>query len=200
MVHSYGLAASQLKRIKDRKIKLTVAVDLVAASGGYMMASVADHILAAPFSVVGSIGVLAQLPNFNRLLKKHNVDIEQHTAGEYKTTLTLLGENTDKSRAKFKEELEKTHDLFKLFVSQNRPQVAIDKIATGEHWYAQQALDLNLVDEIKTSDDYILEKSQNQSVFEISYVIQETLKEKISNALHRSVLKLLKLASLRFPL
>ncbi|MGH8456673.1 MAG: protease SohB, partial [Stenotrophobium sp.] len=142
LVHAYGLAASQLTRIRERGIRLTVAVDMVAASGGYLMACVADKIIAAPFAILGSIGVVAQLPNFNRLLKKHNVDFELHTAGQYKRTLTLFGENTDEGRAKFEEELEDTHALFKSFVTENRPGMDMEKIATGEHWYGTRALTL----------------------------------------------------------
>ena len=180
-VHNYGLGASQLQRIRDRNIHLTVSVDLVAASGGYLMAVVANKILAAPFAVIGSIGVLAQMPNFNRLLEKYDVDIEQHTAGEYKTTLTMLGKNTEKSRKKFQEELEDTHVLFKQFVLAHRPNLDIHKIATGEHWYGSEALHLNLVDELITSDDYLLNRSAESDIYEITYVISETLKDKISH-------------------
>ena len=141
LVHGYGLAASQLQRFRDAKVPLTVAVDKVAASGGYMMACVADRILAAPFAVLGSIGVLAQLPNFHRLLQKHDIDFELLTAGEYKRTLTMFGENTDKGREKFVEELEETHTLFKDFVGTNRPSLDIAKVATGEVWYGSRALE-----------------------------------------------------------
>lgn len=184
LVHTYGLAASQLYRIRERGIALTASVDLIAASGGYLMAAVAQKIIAAPFAVVGSIGVLAQIPNFHKLLKKHDIEIEQHTAGEYKTTLTMLGENTAKARAKFQEELEDTHKLFKRFVKQNRPELDIQKLATGEHWYGAEAIELKLVDEIMTSDDYLLSKSANSDIFEVNYIIQETLVDKISNAIH----------------
>jgi serine protease SohB len=180
-VHSYGLGASQLQRIRDRNIPLTVAVDLVAASGGYLMAVVANKILAAPFAIIGSIGVLAQLPNFNRLLEKYDVDIEQHTAGEYKTTLTMLGKNTDKDRKKFQQELEDTHILFKKFVAEHRPILDIQKIATGEHWYGSEALYLGLIDQIITSDDYLLNQSEQVDIYEVSYVITETLKDKLSH-------------------
>ncbi len=186
IVHSYGLAASQLVRIKDKKIHLTVAVDLIAASGGYMMACVADKILAAPFAVLGSIGVLAELPNFNKLLQKHNIDIEHHTAGEYKSTLTMLGKNTDKGREKFQEELEEIHVLFKDFVATNRPKVDIKSVATGEAWYGTQALEKNLADEIITSDDYIIQKSANSDIFEISFQINESIRDKISALLYKS--------------
>lgn len=179
LVHGYGLAASQLARLKNKDIKVTVAVDKVAASGGYMMACVADKIVAAPFAIIGSIGVVAQLPNINKLLKKHDVEIEQHTAGEFKRTLTVLGENTDKAREKFQEELEETHVLFKEFVSSNREGLDIDKVATGEHWYGTQAKDLNLVDEIKTSDDVILEAHKSYDVFTVEYKIKHNLAEKL---------------------
>ena len=179
MVHSYGLASSQLRRVRDAGIKLTASVDKVAASGGYMMACVADQIIAAPFAIIGSIGVVAQLPNFNRLLKQNNIDFELHTAGEFKRTLTMFGENTDEAREKFRGELEETHLLFKSFVSDNRPQVDIDAVATGEHWYGSQALDKRLVDTLKTSDDYLLQASKERDVYSVQYKTPKSLPEKI---------------------
>lgn len=178
-VHGYGLAASQLRRIKDKSIKLTVSVDKVAASGGYMMACVADHIIAAPFAIIGSIGVLAQIPNFNRFLKKHNIDFEQIAAGKYKRTLSLFGENTEEDREKFQQELEDTHKLFKEFVSENRAKVDIEKIATGEHWHGKNALKLGLIDELKTSDDYLSEASNSANIYEISYYRKRPFIEKL---------------------
>jgi serine protease SohB len=186
VVHNYGLAASQLVRIKQQQIKLTIAVDLIAASGGYMMACVADHIIAAPFALLGSVGVLAEVPNFNRFLKRFDIDIEHHTAGEYKSTLTMLGKNTSKAREKFQEELEEIHVLFKKFVAQNRPQLDIGKISTGEAWYGSQALELKLIDQIQTSDDYIIEKSANSDVYEVSFQVNESLKDKLTALLYKS--------------
>jgi serine protease SohB len=185
LVHSYGLAASQLVRLRQRRLKLTVAVDKVAASGGYMMACVADQVLAAPFAIVGSIGVVAQIPNFNRLLRKHDVDIELHTAGEHKRTLTLFGENTEAGRAKFKEEIEQTHGLFKNFIAENRPGLDLDKVATGEHWFGTQALALKLVDRISTSDDYLLGRIQEADVYELHYRRRRPLSERVGESLTR---------------
>lgn len=182
MVTSYGLAASQLERIRRAGIRLTACIDEVAASGGYMMACVADRIVAAPFAVVGSIGVVAQIPNFHRLLRKHEVDVELHTAGEYKRTLTVFGENTDKGRAKFLEELEDAHRLFKEFVATWRPQVDTAVVGTGEHWFAQQALAHKLVDEIATSDGFLVEAMREADVFEVRYEQRRTLAEKFGFA------------------
>lgn len=190
-VHHYGLAASQLDRVRSRNIQLTVIVDLVAASGGYLMACVAHKILAAPFAVIGSIGVFAQIPNFNRLLQKHDVDIEQHTAGEYKANITMFGKVTSKARQKFKQELEETHELFKRFVQKHRPQLDIDKLATGEHWYGTQALELKLVDALQTSDDYLMNQKDKADIFEVSYVITESMKERLMGWLESSVQTLL---------
>ncbi len=184
IVHHYGLAASQLTRIRQKNIPLIASIDLIAASGGYLMATVADKIIAAPFAIVGSIGVRAELPNFHRFLKKHDIDIEHHTAGEYKTTLTMLGENTDKARKKFREELEEAHDLFKQHIVTYRPQLNIEKVATGEYWYGAHAIHLNMVDELLTSDDYLLEKSKTHDIFEVNYVISETLADKVSTFLN----------------
>ncbi|WP_462154437.1 protease SohB [Pseudoalteromonas piscicida] len=178
VVHGYGLGASQLTRIKQAGIPLTVCVDKVAASGGYMMACVADKIIAAPFAIIGSIGVIAQIPNFNRLLKKNNVDFEMVTAGEYKRTLTLFGENTDKGREKFKEEIEETHGLFKHFVSDNRTDLDIEKVATGEHWFGTQALELKLVDEISTSDDLLMSLNESHQLYKVAYKAKKGVAEK----------------------
>jgi serine protease SohB len=187
IVHSYGLAASQLKRVRDHGHKLYVSVDKVAASGGYMMACVADQILAAPFAVLGSIGVVAQMPNFHRLLNKHEIDVEMHTAGEYKRTLTMFGENTDAARAKFRQELNEIHDLFKSFVAENRAALAIDRVATGEHWYGTQALELGLIDTIQTSDDFLLSRVKDHDVYEIRYRVRRALREQLLSTLTRIV-------------
>lgn len=193
MVHAYGLGASQLARIRQRGIALTIIVDKVAASGGYLMACVANRILAAPFAIVGSIGVIAQLPNFSRLLKKHDIDFEQITAGEYKRTITLFGENTPKAREKFKEEIEEIHLLFKNFITQYRPQVDLKKAATGESWPASLAKEMALVDELLTSDDYLLQKSQDHDLFEVSYQIKKSLGDRFSAFAHQNVQGLLSL-------
>ncbi|WP_170308299.1 protease SohB [Parashewanella tropica] len=181
MVHGYGLASSQLDRIRQAEIPLTVCVDKVAASGGYMMACVANHIYAAPFAIVGSIGVVAQIPNFNRLLKKHDIDYEQHTAGDFKRTLTVFGENTEEGRKKFQQEIEETHELFKDFVTQYRPELALEKVATGEHWFGKQALELGLIDAIRTSDDLIMKKAQERTVYKVQYQIKKKLSDKFAH-------------------
>lgn len=167
LVHAYGLAASQLDRIRQRGIPLTVCVDKVAASGGYLMACVADKIVAAPFAVIGSIGVLAQLPNFHRFLKKRDIDFEQVTAGKFKRTLTVFGENTEADREKMKEELELVHESFKSYITEHRKGVPIDEVATGEHWLAAQAKSLNLVDELMTSDDYLMNQRERCAIYQI---------------------------------
>ena len=192
VVHGYGLAASQLDRIKQHNIPLTIIVDKVAASGGYMMACIADKIISAPFAIIGSIGVVLQMPNFNRLLKKHDIDYETITGGEFKRTLTLFGENTDKARKKAKDEIDEVHILFKDFVSKYRPNLDISKVATGEHWFGLKALELQLVDEISTSDDYLLAKSKDVDIYEITRVQKQSLKEKLASAAELTLSGLIK--------
>ena len=179
VVHGYGLAASQLRRLRERNIPLTVAVDKVAASGGYMMACVADKIVSAPFAIIGSVGVVAEVPNIHRLLKKYDIDVDVMTAGEFKRTVTFMGENTEKGKQKFQQELEETHQLFKQFVSENRPQLDIEKVATGEHWFGRQALELNLVDSISTSDDLLLKAFENKQIIEVKYQTKQSLIQRI---------------------
>jgi serine protease SohB len=179
VVHEHGLAASQLARLRDRNIPLTVTVDKVAASGGYLMACVADRIVAAPFAILGSIGVIAQLPNFNRLLDNHGIDFEQITAGEYKRTVTMFGRNTDEDRAKLKKELDDVHELFKAVVAKYRPQLELAKVATGEYWYGTRALELGLADEIGTSDELLAELTRERDVYSVCYRIKQPLPKKL---------------------
>jgi serine protease SohB len=195
MVHSYGLAAAQLDRIKKKGIKLTACVDKVAASGGYMMACVADKIVASPFAIMGSIGVVAQIPNFSKLLKKNDIDYEILTAGKYKRTLTMFGENTEQGREKFQTDLEDTHELFKSYVSERRPSVDIENVATGDIWFGSKALEVSLVDELKTSDEYIIDACANADVFSIAFKDKKSLMDKfgiaVSTGIESSVSKIL---------
>lgn len=186
VVHDYGFAASQLKRLRTKKVHLTVLVDKIAASGGYMMASVADKLLAAPFAVIGSIGVLAEMPNFNRLMKKFDIDYEQVTAGEYKRTLTVFGENTNEGREKMMDQLEDIHALFKDFIREHRPDVPMDKVATGEYWHGSRALELGLIDGVLTSDDYLIGACEKADVYKLEFKARESVREKIVHGLEQA--------------
>jgi serine protease SohB len=187
MVHAYGLASSQLDRIKSQKVPLTICVDKVAASGGYMMACLADRLVAAPFAILGSIGVLVQLPNFNRLLRKHDVDYETISAGEFKTTLTTFGEITQKGRDKVKEDVEEMHGLFKAWVKDHRPAVDIDSIATGETWVGVQALEKSMIDELMTSDECIVKACEDADVYAVQFEIRRSLSDKLGAAIHKGL-------------
>ncbi|MGQ6214596.1 protease SohB [Serratia sp. IR-2025] len=191
VVHGYGLAASQLERLRKGGIRLTVAVDKVAASGGYMMACVADRIVAAPFAIIGSIGVVAQIPNFHRLLKKNDIDVELHTAGQFKRTLTLFGENTEQGREKFREDLNETHELFKRFVHEQRPSLDIDSVATGEHWFGSQAKEKGLIGAIGTSDDLLIAELDNHEVIAVRYTRRKRLMDRFTGSAAESVDRLL---------
>jgi serine protease SohB len=186
-VHEHGLAASQLMRVRQRGVRLLVAVDKVAASGGYLMACVADHIMAAPFAIIGSIGVIAQLPNFHRLLEEKGIDFEQIYAGRYKRTLTLFGENTEEGRSKLKLELEDVHELFQQQIAEHRPQVELARVATGEHWYGLRALTLNLIDEIRTSDDFLMEAQKEHDLYRVVYKRRRSLPERLMGGVESAV-------------
>ncbi|MBX9705071.1 MAG: protease SohB [Gammaproteobacteria bacterium] len=190
VVHGYGLAASQLQRVRDHQVPLTVVVDKVAASGGYMMACVANNIIAAPFAIIGSVGVVMQLPNFNRWLKKHNIDYEQVTSGEYKRTLTMFGENTEKDREKMQEDLDDVHTLFKDFIVQHRPQVDIAKISTGEYWFGIRAKELELVDSLQTSDAYLLDASKTKDIYVVKYSIKQSFGKRFALRAQQTVQEL----------
>lgn len=191
VVHGYGLASSQLQRLRDKQIPLTVAVDKVAASGGYMMACVANKIVSAPFAILGSIGVVAQIPNINRFLKNKDIDIELHTAGQYKRTLTMLGENTDEGRRKFREDLNDTHQLFKDFVHKMRPTLDIEQVATGEHWYGVQALEKGMVDAVETSDELLLGLIDSHDVIGVRYQQRKKMFDRFTGSAAESADRLL---------
>lgn len=179
VVPGYGLCASQIQRLRDAGFSVTVAIDKVAASGGYMMACVANEIIAAPFAIIGSIGVVAQLPNFNRWLKDKHIDFEQLTAGEFKRTLTMFGENTQADREKMQQDIDATHELFKQHVSSHRPQLDINQVATGEHWYGQQALALGLIDSVQTRDQYLIDQNKHYTLYQIAYKMKPNLSKRI---------------------
>ncbi len=183
IVIGYGLGAAQLRRIRDKGIPLTICVDKVAASGGYMMACVGTRILAAPFAIIGSVGVVAAFANFHRILDKHNVDYHEVTAGEFKRTVSIFGEITPQGYEKFKAQIQDTHGLFKSFVQSNRPQLKVDEISTGEYWYGMQALQLNLVDELITSDDYLLKAhDEHAEILHIKLHTRQNLMERLSHS------------------
>jgi serine protease SohB len=194
-VSHYGLAAAQLARLREKNVKLTVCVDRVAASGGYMMACVADRIVAAPFAIIGSIGVVAQVPNLHRLLKKHDVDFEEMTAGEFKRTVSVFGEITPKGRQKFIEQLDETHSLFKQFVKTNRPKLDVDQVATGEYWLARRGVELGLVDQLSTSDDYLIDRVKDANVYSVSFKPEHGWRQRLGRAsaeiVERAVMRVL---------
>ena len=190
VVHEHGLAASQLVRIRDHNIPLLVSVDKVAASGGYLMACVANKVIAAPFAILGSIGVIAQLPNFNRFMDSHGVDFEQITAGDYKRNVTMFGKNTDEDRARLKEQLEDVHSLFKAAVSEYRPDLDLDKVATGEHWYGTSALELGLADELKTSDELLADLASEWDIYHVAFKIKQPLQKRLMANVDSSLEKL----------
>jgi serine protease SohB len=179
-VPHYGLAAGQLMRLREKAIRVTVCIDRIAASGGYMMACVADQILAAPFAIIGSIGAVAQVPNLHRLLKKHDVDFQEMTAGEFKRTVTVFGEITERGRQKFQQELEDVHQLFKEFVKSKRPALDLDRVSTGEHWLARRALDLGLVDALQTSDEYLVTRAGEANVYRVAFERPPSLRERLA--------------------
>lgn len=191
MVNGYGLASSQLQRLRDANIHLTVAIDKVAASGGYMMACVANEIIAAPFAIIGSIGVIAQLPNFHRLLQKSNIDFEQITAGEYKRTLTVFGKNTSEGREKLQSEVDETHDLFKSFVKTHRKNVVIEEVATGEHWFAAQCVEKKLIDTLQTSDDFLLSNRAEFDLYELTFKMKQPLAKRLTHFIHNTMHQLM---------
>jgi serine protease SohB len=187
-VPHYGLAAAQLQRLRDKSIHVTVCIDRIAASGGYMMACVADRIVAAPFAIIGSIGVVAQIPNLHRLLEKHDIDFQEMTAGEFKRTVSVFGEITERGKKKFQEELEDTHQLFKEFVKAQRPNLDLDKVATGEHWLARRGLDLGLVDLLRTSDEYLVGRAADANLFRVAFERTPSLRERLGRTVARSLI------------
>lgn len=198
LVSSYGFAASLLQRFQGKGLKLTVAIDKVAASGGYLMACVANNIIAAPFAFIGSIGVVAQVPNFYRLLQQHHVDMDVFTAGEHKRQVTFFGENTEDGKVKFQESLEEIHEQFKEIVVTNRPDLDIEKVSTGEVWLAQKAAELGLVDELTTCDAYLMQACDDMEVVQVKWINRTSAIERIMQQTEQSIHRVL--GTLKNPL
>jgi serine protease SohB len=182
-VTGYGLAAAEILRLRERKIKVTASVDQVAASGGYMMACAADRIVAAPFAIVGSIGVVAPVPNLHRLLKKNEIDFEEMTAGEFKRSISMLGEITPAGREHFQGKLEDTHGAFKAHVARCRPNVDIEKVANGDTWLASEAAPLGLVDEIATGDELLFRARDEARLYEVTTEARKNLLQQLLSGL-----------------
>jgi serine protease SohB len=197
-VTGYGLAAAEILRLRDRKINVTASVDQVAASGGYMMACAADRIVAAPFAIVGSIGVVAPVPNLHRLLKKNEIDFEEITAGEFKRTVSVLGEITPAGREHFREKLDTTHQAFKDHVAQCRPNVDLARVANGDYWLAREALALGLVDEIMTGDELLFRSRDSARLYEVSTEARKTLLQQLLSGLGATARKAIDAATARF--
>ena len=168
-VTGYGLAAAEIFRLRARQISVTASVDQVAASGGYMMACAADRIVAAPFAVVGSIGVVASVPNLHKLRQKNAIDYEDITAGEFKRTVSVLGEITPAGRDHFQGKLEAIHDAFKAHVAARRPGADVARIANGDTWLASDALALGLVDEIVAGDELLFRARDSARLYEVKW-------------------------------
>ena len=190
IVSGYGLMAAQMQRVRRAGVELTACVDQVAASGGYMMAVAANRIVAAPFAVVGSIGVVAQVPNVSRLLKKIDVDYEELTAGEHKRPISVLAPISEEGREHFKTKLEETHVAFKDFVRENRPALNVEAVGDGDYWYATDALKLGLIDAIATSDEYLLAQRGKARLFVIDAPEKKTLMKVLFGRLGEAALTL----------
>jgi serine protease SohB len=182
-VTGYGLAAAEILRLRERKISVTASVDQVAASGGYMMACAANRIAAAPFALVGSIGVVAPVPNLHRLLKKNEIDFEEMTAGEWKRSVSILGEITPAGREHFRGKLDATHEAFKAHVKHCRPGVDIARVANGDVWLGSEALALGLVDEIATGDELLFRARSEARLYEVTTEARKTLLQQLLGGL-----------------
>ena len=178
-VAHYGLAACQLQRLRDRGISLTICVDRVAASGGYLMACVGNKILSAPFAFIGSIGVLFGIPNIHGLLRKNLISYEELTAGKHKRTLTPFGKVTEEKKQKLQEQIDLVHQQFQSFLRRYRPSLDFDQVATGEAWLGDEALKLGLVDAIQCGDDYIVSQLETRDVYKVALKKEESLPEKL---------------------
>jgi serine protease SohB len=196
-VTGYGLAAAEILRLREHKIKVTASVDQVAASGGYMMACAADRLVAAPFAVVGSIGVVAAVPNLHRLLQKNEIEYEDITAGEYKRTVSVLGEITPAGREHFQSKLDTIHEAFKAHVAEHRPNADITHVANGDHWLAREAHGLGLVDEILAGDELLFRARDSARLYEVRWEARKTPVQQLMSGLGVAARKVVDLAIAR---
>lgn len=181
-VSVYGQMFAGMERMRNAGVDVTACVDTYAASGGYLMSVPAQRIIAAPFAMVGSIGVVSEFMNFNKLLRRLGVEPMTITAGELKRTVTPLSEVTEENKAAYKAQLEAIHRQFIAVVKKYR-EVDADRVCTGNHWTAAESVELklNLVDGLATSQEYLFEANQTEDLVTIS---------KLQNPYEKSVLGL----------
>lgn len=175
-VSGYGLVASQIKRLKTAGLKITATVDTVAASGGYMAAVVSDEIIAAPFAMVGSIGVVANVMIYEELLKNIGIQTNVYTSGDSKRTVVPSRVPNAEEEAKLEAQLEEIHSRFKDHVLSFRPDIDEDKVFTGQAFLAADAINFGLVDKIGTSDELLLNLYKDgHRLIEVQFIIEENI-------------------------
>jgi len=153
-----------LRRLAEKK-PMVVVVDGMAASGAYIAAMASDHIVAMDTSLVGSIGVLFQFPNFSDLLKTIGVKVEEIKSSPLKAAPNGFEPTSPEARAALDAIVKDSYAWFRDMV-QNRRHIegeALDRVADGRVFTGRQAIDLKLIDEIgneRTAIDW-LAKAKN---------------------------------------
>ena len=174
-VSNYGDLYSVMEMIKKRGHTLWVAIDRVAASGGYLISLPADKIFATPFALIGSIGVLSEVPNFGGLLDKYGVKMEEYTAGERKMNISMFRENGEEQKEHHRKKLGKIHELFKAQLVKYRggliekKGVDIGELMEGDFWMGENAFELGLVDELKSSVEILLDEKDHFNILKVNY-------------------------------
>jgi protease-4 len=155
------VAASQeialaVKRASEKK-PVVVSVGDICASGGYMVASQADEIIASPGSSVGSIGVIMEVANVEELLNKVGISFTTLTTGAYKDAGSPYRSLTETETAMLNEQLTVIYDQFITDVAEGRdlPETKVRELATGWVWLGSEALDLGLVDSLGNYNDAV---------------------------------------------
>ncbi|KZX82185.1 hypothetical protein A3715_00045, partial [Oleiphilus sp. HI0009] len=180
-ITGYGLASQQLIRLREAGIRLVVSVDEIATSGGYMMAAVGDRIIASPTSMLGSIGVIMEVPNFYNLLDRAGVQFHQFTAGKHKRLVSMTNKIGDAAKDQINQDLEKSHELFKNHVHTYRNSVNLESVSHGDVWSAKYCLDNKLVDDLMTSEAYLFDRASRANIFHISWDVERSFSDKLSS-------------------
>ncbi len=147
----------ELKKSRAKGKKIVVSMDSVAASGGYYIACAADEIYANPGTITGSIGVIAEFPNFEGLMDKVGIRFETIKTGKYKDTGSAFRPMNEDERALIQEMLMDVYDQFVEAVAEGRnmPIKKVRKYADGRVFSGRQALEYGFVDALGTQSDAI---------------------------------------------
>ncbi|WP_343192796.1 S49 family peptidase [Buchnera aphidicola (Taiwanaphis decaspermi)] len=177
IVYEYGLVIAQLQRLRKKGIKLIISIDKIVSNGGYIIACVADHISASPFSIIGPINIVVNIPNIDKYTQTSNLNNQLNDCNTF-TKLTLIKNNTKIYVNKIFNKLDIKKYIRNSFIKDMRPSLNLNKIFNQNYWIGENAINEKLIDSINTSDDILFSKKDTHNLLKIKYVYKSNIVEK----------------------